>query len=148
MDSIAMFRKKFETYKKMAEEENEQKAWDVLFQGYPERQREHMGAFILNDTLANGFTKAIPIYKQIGMEMEVHDISNNDMDGVIEVQKVCPVLEIAKEYGFKKPCPVICEMDVAATKEAFKDQGMKGSILCAQADGDCVCIFKYERPKK
>jgi hypothetical protein len=39
-------------------------------------------------------------------------------------------------------------MDVEATKTAFSDSGMKGGILARQADGDCVCIFKYERPKK
>ena len=80
--------------------------------------------------------------------MEVVDISNNDMDGVLEVQKACPVLSLSKEYGFDKPCHIICEMDVEATKTAFSDSGMKGGILARQADGDCVCIFKYERPKK
>ena len=52
---------------------------------------------------------------------------------------------LASEYGFEKPCPLICELDVRATREAFP--GMKGKILCAQADGDNVCIFKYERKK-
>ena len=148
MNPVEMFKKKFETYRKIMNEAGEQKAWDMLFQGYPERQREHMGAFIQNTSLAAGFTKAVPIYKQIGMEMEVIDISNNNMDAVIEVQKVCPVMSLCKEFGFEKPCHIICEMDVAATKAAFADQGMQGGILARQADGDCVCLFKYERPKK
>ncbi len=114
--------------------------------GYPERQKQNMGRFIDNDTLANGFTKAIPFYKQIGMDMDVHDISNNGMDAVIEVQKVCPVFDLAKEYGFDKPCKVICEMDVAATQIGFGN--MKGSIITSKAEGDCVCIFKYEREMK
>ncbi len=147
MDSIQLFRKKFETYKKIMEESGEDKAWETLFEGYPERQRQNMGRFVENTPLAPGFTQAIPFYKQMGMIMEVIDISNNDMDGVIEVQKVCPVMEICKEYGFEKPCKVICEMDVAATKEGFKDQGMKGGIISRIVDGDCVCLFKYERPK-
>jgi predicted ArsR family transcriptional regulator len=148
MDPVEMFKKKFETYRKISDEQGDQKAWDTLFEGYPERQKQNMGRFIENNSLAGGFAQAIPFYKQIGMEMEVHDISNNNMDGVIEVQKVCPVMSVAKNYGFDKPCHVICEMDVEATKAAFSDDGMKGSILCSQADGDCVCIFKYERPKK
>jgi hypothetical protein len=37
-------------------------------------------------------------------------------------------------------------MDVAATQAAFP--GMKGAILSRMADGDCVCMFKYERDKK
>jgi len=148
MDPISLFRKKFEMYKQIAGESGEQQAWDTLFQGYPERQRKHMGEFIEKDSLAGGFSKAIPQYKQMGMDMEVIDISNNNMDAVIEVQKVCPVMDIAKEYGFDKPCHVICEMDVEATKAGFADQGMKGSILASQAEGHCVCLFKYERPKR
>lgn len=146
MDALEMFRKKFETYRKVTDESGEQKAWDVLFEGYPERQRQNMGRLIENATLAEGFSKAIPLYKQIGMEMEVVDISNNKMDAVLEVQKTCPVLEMSKEYGFDKPCHIICEMDVSATKAAFEN--IKGDILTRQADGDSVCLFKYERPKK
>ena len=146
MSGADLFRKKFEAYRKIMDEAGEKKAWDTLFEGYPERQRKNMGALIENTTLAQGFSKAIPLYKQIGMEMEVVDISNNSMDAVLEVQKKCPVLNMSKEYGFEKPCHIICEMDVEATKAAFK--GMTGSILSRQADGDCVCLFKYERPKK
>ena len=146
MDPMEMFKKKFATYKKIMDEEGEQKAWDTLMEGYPERQKQNMGRFIDNDTLTNGFTKAIPFYKQIGMDMDVHDISNKGMDAVIEVQKLCPVMDLAKEYGFDKPCKVICEMDVAATKQGFGN--MKGSIIASKAEGDCVCIFKYEREMK
>ena len=145
MNPLELFRKKFGMYKKIMDESGEQKAWDTLFQGYPERQKKNMGPFIENTTLAEGFTKAIPFYKQIGMEMEVIDISNKNMDAVIEVQKVCPAIDLAKEFGFDKPCRLICEMDVEATKAAF---GMKGVILARQVEGDCVCIFKYERPMK
>jgi predicted ArsR family transcriptional regulator len=146
MDVKEKFRQKFETYRKIMDEEGEQKAWDTLFEGYPERQKQNMGQFIDNDTLANGFTKAIPFYKQIGMDMAVVDISNNGMDAVLEVQRVCPVMEVAKEYGFDKPCKVICEMDVEATKKGFGN--MSGGIIASIADGDCVCLFKYEREKK
>lgn len=148
MDSKAMFRNKFETYRKVMDEAGEQQAWDTLFKGYPERQRQNMGRFIENKSLAEGFTEAVPLYKMIGMDMHVIDVSNNSMDAVIEVQKVCPVMQMAKEFGFDKPCTVICKMDVEATKAGFADQGMKGEILCAQADGHAVCLFKYERPAK
>ena len=146
MDVKEKFRQKFETYRKIMDEEGEQKAWDTLFEGYPERQKQNMGQFIDNDTLANGFTKAIPFYKQIGMDMAVIDISNDGMDAVLEVQRVCPVMDVAKEYGFDKPCKVICEMDVEATKKGFGN--MSGGIIASKADGDCVCLFKYEREKK
>ncbi len=146
MDPMELFRKKFETYKKIMDEEGEQKAWDTLFAGYPERQKEHMGPFIDNASLAEGFTQAVPLYKQMGMDMAVIDISNDGMDAVIEVQRVCPVMELAKEFGFDKPCKVICEMDVEATKQGFGN--ITGGIIASKAAGDCVCLFKYEREKK
>jgi predicted ArsR family transcriptional regulator len=145
-DVQGLMKQRFAVYKKISEESGDQKAWDTCFEGYPERQKKMMGQFIDNDTLAGGFTKAIPFYKQIGMEMEVVDISNKGNDAVLEVQKTCPVLDVAKAHGFEKPCRVICEMDVAATKAAFEN--MKGTVLTRIADGDCVCLFKYERPKK
>ena len=143
---VEMLKKKFEQFNKLKEEVGEEKAWEKIFEGYPERQKKNMGQFIENNTLAEGFGKAVPYYKQIGMDMEVVDISNNDMDAVLEIQKTCPVLSVSKEYGFEKPCALICALDVRATKEAFP--GMKGAILSAQADGDSVCLFKYERKKK
>ena len=151
MNPLDMFRKKFEIYRKVLDESGEKKAWDALFEGYPERQRKNMGKYIdAHNTLAEAFTEAVAIYKQIGMEMQVVDISNNNMDAVLEIQRVCPALQfnLHKDFGFEKPCRVICEMDVAATNQAFADMNMKGSILCAQAEGSCVCMFKYERPKK
>ena len=143
---VEMLKKKFAQFKQLKEEVGEEKAWEKAFEGYPERQKKNMGQFIENNTLAEGFSKAVPYYKQIGMDMEVVDISNNDMDAVLEIQKTCPVLSVCKEYGFDKPCDLICALDVRATKEAFP--GMKGAILSAQADGDSVCLFKYERKKK
>ena len=100
-DVVEAFKQRFGAYKKIMDEKGEQAAWDTLFQGYPERQKELMGKFIDNCSLAEGFTKAIPVYKQMGMEMEVVDISNKGKDAVIEVQKTCPALTLCKEYGFE-----------------------------------------------
>jgi hypothetical protein len=147
-DVIEAFKQRFGAYKKIMDEKGEQAAWDTLFQGYPERQKELMGRFIDNCSLAEGFTNAIPVYKQMGMEMEVVDISNKGKDAVIEVQKTCPALTLCKEYGFEKPCRIVCEMDVEATKIAFADDNIQGGILSRQADGNCVCIFMYERTPK
>jgi len=143
---IEVFKRKFEQFNQLKEALGEEKSWEKIFEGYPERQRKNMGQFIDNHTLAEGFSKAIPYYKQLGMEMEVIDISNNGIDAVLEIQKTCPVLSVCREYGFEKPCDLICGLDVKATKEAFP--GMKGEILSAQAAGESVCLFKYERTKK
>jgi hypothetical protein len=147
-DVVEAFKQRFGAYKKIMDEKGEQAAWDTLFQGYPERQKELMGKFIDNCSLAEGFTNAIPFYKQMGMEMEVVDVSNNGKDAVIEVQKTCPALTLCKEYGFEKPCRIVCEMDVEATKIAFADDNIQGGILSRQADGNCVCVFMYERTPK
>ena len=139
-------RQRFAAYKNRVEENGEQKAFETCVQEYVPTQKQMMGQFIDNDTLAGGFSKAIPVYKQMGMDMEVVDISNKGMDAVIEVQRVCPFLEMAREFGFERPCRVVCELDVASTKAAFDD--MDGKIISRVVDGDCVCLFKYERPQK
>ena len=149
MNPLDMFREKFVVYRKALDEAGEKKAWDTLFDGYPDRQRKNMGKFLeKHPTLAEAFNDAVAPYKQIGMDMEVVDISNNTIDGVLEIQRACPCLKfgIHTEFKFDKPCRVICEMDVAATQAAFP--GLKGTILSRMADGDCVCMFKYERKKK
>ena len=139
----AMFRQKFARFEKLVAEMTEERAWEKMLEGYPERQKQHMGAFIETATLAEGLTKAIPLFKQMGMDMEVFDISNQHVDAVLEVQRTCPALSLCQEYGLSKPCRVICELDVEATRRAFP--GMTGEILSRQADGACVCVFKYER---
>jgi predicted ArsR family transcriptional regulator len=138
-----MFRQKIALFGKLVAEMAEDKAWEKMLEGYPERQKKHMGAFIEHATLAEGFTKALPLFKQMGMDMAVFDISNQHVDAVLEIQRTCPVLSLCQEYGFSKPCRVICELDVEATRRAFP--GMQGEILSRQADGACVCVFKYER---
>ncbi|MEW6142432.1 MAG: transcriptional regulator [Chloroflexota bacterium] len=148
MDIKEIFRKKFETYRKVTDQSGEQKAWETLFQGYPERQKANMGRMIDNCSLAEGFAKGIPLYKQMGMDMQVIDLSSDKVDAVLEIQRTCPALAggLHKEFGFEKPCKIICDMDIAATQAAFP--GMKGERLAAMGEGDVVCLFKYERPKK
>jgi hypothetical protein len=148
MDPVQLFSKKLETYRRIADKEGDKKAWDALYKGYPERQRKLLGSFFKEgETLAQSFAKGIPMYKKNGMEMAVVDISNNDRDGVLEIQRICLILKhnLHKKYGVKDPCRIICQMDIDATEEAFADVDMKGRILSAQAKGDCLCIFKYER---
>jgi predicted ArsR family transcriptional regulator len=141
-----MFRQKFERFGTLVVEMGEQGAWEKMLEGYPERQRKSMGTLIENATLAEGFAQAIPLFKQMGMTMEVVDISTPHKDAVLEIQRACPVLTLCQTYGFEKPCHIICEMDLEATKRAFP--GMQGEILSRQADGACVCVFKYERNKQ
>lgn len=142
-DLTALFRRKFETFQQLAAQGGDEWAREKMLEGYPERQKKQMGAYIDTNTLAAGFRKAIPAFQQMGMEMEVIDISTLSSDAALEVQRTCPFLSLSAEYGFTRPCHVICEMDVEATRRAFP--GIQGDILCTQADGASVCVFKYER---
>jgi predicted ArsR family transcriptional regulator len=142
--AMNLFRNRFKRYKKLVEEMGEKAAFEKMMEKYPEQQKVLMGSFIDNDTIAKGFTKSIPLLRPLGFITEIVDISQNGTDAAIEIQRVCPALSIAKEYGFETPCGVLCEMEQEAARRAFT--GMKASILSKQAEGDCVCVFKYERP--
>ncbi|MDH6055265.1 helix-turn-helix domain-containing protein [Umezakia ovalisporum] len=141
--AINLFRKRLQKYKNLAAEKGDTAAFEEMMEKYPEQQKALMGTFIEHNTLAKGFTQAAPLLRLMGFVMDVVDISQNGTDAALEIQRVCPVLSIAKEYGFDHPCRIFCEMEQEATKRAFP--GIKAEILSKQAEGDCVCIFKYER---
>lgn len=142
--AISLFRNRFTRYKKLANEIGDEAAFEKMMEKYPEQQKALMGAFIDNATLAEGFKKPIPLLKMMGFTTEIVDISQNETDATLEIQRVCPALSLAKEYGFETPCYLLCEMEQEAARRAFP--GLKASILSKQAEGDCVCVFKYERP--
>ncbi|HYW20905.1 MAG TPA: hypothetical protein VE956_16705 [Nodularia sp. (in: cyanobacteria)] len=141
--AIILFRKRFQKYKNLVAEKGETAAFEQMMEKYPEQQKALMGTFIDHNTLAKGFTQAAPLLGLMGFVMDVVDLSQNGTDAALEIQRFCPVLSIAKEYGFDSPCRVFCEMEQEATRRAFP--GIKAAILSKQAEGDCVCVFKYER---
>lgn len=143
---IEAARKKFSRFRELSEKHGEAKAWEIMLEGFPEIQKQRMGPLLSLPALAEAFRQAIPQFNAIGMEMDVVDISNRGTDAVLEVQRICPWLEVCKECGYDIPCHVICELDMAATRLAFPE--MKGEILCRQALGAPVCIFMYERAAK
>jgi len=142
--ALSMFRNRFAAYKKLAAKIGDDAAFEKMMEAYPKQQKAFMGAFIDNATLAQGFTDAVPIFRIMGFTMEVVDISQNGQDAVLEIQRVCPVLSLAKEYGLESPCRALCDMEQEATRRAFP--GIKAAIISRQSLGDCVCMFKYERP--
>lgn len=143
---IESARKKFSRFKELSGQLGEAAAWEAMLEGFPEIQQQRMGALLTRPTLAEAFREAIPQFKAIGMEMDVTDVSNKGIDAVLEIQRICPWLEVCREFGYDIPCHVICELDMEATRRAFPE--MKGEILCRQALGSPVCIFMYERPAK
>ena len=141
--AMNLFRKRLQRYKNLVAEKGDAAAFEEMMAKYPEQQKALMGTFIEHNTLAKGFTQAAPLLGLMGFVMDVVDISQNGTDAALEIQRVCPVLSLAKEYGFDSPCRVFCEMEQEATRRAFP--GIKAAILSKQAEGDCVCVFKYER---
>ncbi|MDH6107759.1 hypothetical protein NWP22_18180 [Anabaenopsis tanganyikae CS-531] len=141
--AMNLFRKRLQRYKTLVAEKGDAAAFEQMMAKYPEQQKALMGTFIEHNTLAKGFTQAAPLLGLMGFVMDVVDISQNGTDAALEIQRVCPVLSLAKEYGFDSPCRVFCEMEQEATRRAFP--GIKAAILSKQAEGDCVCVFKYER---
>ena len=141
-----MFRKKFEAYKAVLDERGPEAAWDALMDGYPERQRQNMGPLIENMSLFQAFEKAAAMYESLGMTMKPMDISNHGLDAVLETHSECPFLEIASSLGLDRPCPVVCDWDVAATDLAFED--ITGKVLTRLTDGDAICMFTYTRKAK
>ncbi len=142
--AIKLFRNRFKKYKNLVEQLGESAAFEQMMEKYPQQQKALMGTFIDKNTLAQGFNKASPLLGLMGFVMEVVDISQNGTDAALEIQRICPVLSMAQEYGFDSPCRVFCEMEQEATRRAFP--GMKAAILSKQSEGNCVCVFKYERP--
>jgi L-2-amino-thiazoline-4-carboxylic acid hydrolase len=142
--AVTMFRSRFKAYRQLADKFGEDAAFEKMMEKYPAQQKAFMGAFIDNTTLAKGFNAAKPVFRLMGFEMEVVDISQEGKDAVLEIQYVCPVLSVYKEYGLESPCRVLCDMEQEATRRAFP--GVKASILSRKSQGDCVCVFKYERP--
>ena len=143
---IESARKKFDRFRELSAQYGPEQVWETMLEGFPELQKQRMGLLLALPTLIEGFRKSIPVFNEVGMEMEAVDISNRGIDAALEIQKVCPYLEVCKECGFDIPCHVICELDMEASPRAFPE--MKGEILCRQALGSPVCIFKYERPAK
>lgn len=141
--AMNLFRKRLQRYKSLVAEKGDAAAFEEMMAKYPEQQKALMGTFIEHNTLAQGFTQAAPLLRLMGFVMDVVDISQNGTDAALEIQRVCPFLSLAQEYGFESPCRVFCEMEQEATRRAFP--GIKAAILSKQAEGDCVCVFKYER---
>ena len=139
----ARLRARFEQFDQLRAKYGTAQAIEMLRASLPERQKTLMSPFITGVPLAEGFRRSIPIFEQLGMEMEVVELSNQDKDAVLEIQRVCPYRELAAEFGLSSPCQITCDLEVEAIQQAFPD--LKGRILSKLARGDCVCLFKYER---
>ena len=136
-------RARFEQFAQLKAQYGTTRALEILRERLPDRQKTLMGPLITGVPLAEGFRRSIPIFEQLGMDMDVVDLSNQGKDAVLEIQRVCPYRELAREFGLPSPCQITCDLEVEAIQKAFPE--MKGRILSKLANGDCACLFQYER---
>ncbi len=127
-----LLRQRFEHFAKLRAEYGSAKARQMMMDGQAEHQKELMSPFITGVSLAEGFRRSIPIFEQLGMKMEVVDISNQGKDAVLEIQRVCPYMALASEFGLPKPCQITCDLEVEAINQAFPE--MLGRILSKLAE--------------
>ena len=140
----SLLRNRFIKYTNLAKEIGETAAFEELVEKYPETQQLLVGLFSDGNTLAKEFRKKIPLLQSVGFATEIVDVSQAGQDAALEIQRACPALSLAKEYGLETPCRVLCEMEQEAVIRAYSN--IKASVMSKITAGDCVCIFKYERP--
>jgi len=141
-----LFKKKFETFNELRKTMTDDEAWEKCWKATLNVSANGFAPYIENNTLAEGFRQAIPAYGEMGMVMDITDISNKDIDAVIEIQRECPYYEMAKSYGVEDPCHLLCDMDIEATIRAFPE--MRAKYIARQSEGDSVCAYMYQRPAK
>ncbi|MGK7908429.1 MAG: NAD(P)H-binding protein [Synechococcus sp.] len=139
----AQLRIRFEQFAQLRDQYGKARALELLRKRLAERQKTLMGPLITDVSLSKGFRHAIPNFEQLGMDMEVVDLSNQVKDAVLEIQRICPYRELAAEFGLPSPCEITCDLEVEAIQQAFPE--IKGQILSKLANGDSACLFKYER---
>lgn len=142
-EAVQWLRQRFERFAQLRAQYGTSRAIEKMMVGQAEVEQKLMGPLISGVSLAEGFRHSIPIFEEFGMNMEVVDISNQGKDAVLEIQRVCPYMSLAREFGLQTPCQITCDLEVKAVQQAFPK--MKGRILSKIACGDCVCVFKYER---
>ena len=96
--------------------------------------------------LAERLRKAIPVFADLGIEMEVVDISNDEVDAALEIMRTCPCLEASKACGLATPSSALCHLEVETNRRALPGTDVR-PLSRRVDDGSCICIFKYERPR-
>jgi predicted ArsR family transcriptional regulator len=137
-------RQRLAQYLRLRDEVGQERALEILLEGYPEQQRQLMGPYITGATLAEGFGKVRERFLELGIREEIVDVSTGALDAAIEVLTVCMCRNACDELGLSTPCPLLCELDFEATRRAFPDVTV--DVCHRMVDGGFACIFRYSRP--
>jgi hypothetical protein len=120
------------------------RAREIALDGLPQRQLARMGPMLANPNLAQGLAQAAPALAELGILTEFIDVSTPDEDAAVEVMLSCTCLAAAAELGQQTAEPVICDLDLEATRRAFPD--LRISTLARQTDKKRICAFRFSRP--
>ena len=102
-EAAQQLRRRFERFAQLRAEYGTQKALEMMRRNLSDVQKKLMEPYISGVSLAEGFRRSIPLFEEFGMKMEVVDISNQDKDAVLEIQRVCPYSSLAAEFGLETP---------------------------------------------
>jgi hypothetical protein len=138
-------RDRLDRYRRISAERGQEAAREELLRGYPEIQRTKMGPLIEGVPLISGFRRAVPMFAAIGIRAEVVDISTDGTDAVLEIATTCMCRTAAADLGLEVAEPVLCELDLEATRRAFPEISVRAE--CRQVCGDAACVFRYVRPR-
>ncbi|MEV6850902.1 L-2-amino-thiazoline-4-carboxylic acid hydrolase [Actinoplanes sp. NPDC051411] len=130
-------------FRELREQHGEEKAREILLEGYAERQAARMGPLITGRSLAEGFGLALPKFEAMGFLEEAIDVSADGEDAVMEACRTCMCVDAAEDLGVE-PEPVLCDLDFEATRRAFPQ--MRIEALRRRAEGHRLCVFRYARP--
>lgn len=120
-------------------------AREIALVGLPERQAARMGPLIESTSLADGLSAAVPGLAAIGITTDFVDVSTESEDAALEIMLTCSCRVAARELGLAEAEPVVCDLDLAATSQAFPDLDVR--VLARQTDRRNVCVFRFSRPR-
>jgi predicted ArsR family transcriptional regulator len=140
-----MQRDRLQSYRALCEEYGHAAAVERLLEGYPERQRQLMGPLITDVPLAEGMTRAMSLFAEIGIVEDVVDISTEEVDAALELLVTCMCRRCGQDGG-AADVPILCELDFEASRRAFPE--LEIEPLRRQVDGHPVCVFRYSRASR
>jgi hypothetical protein len=121
-------------------------ARELALVGLPERQAARLGPLIESTALADGLAAAVPGLAAIGITTDFVDVSTESEDAALEIMLTCSCRVAAERLELAEAEPVVCDLDLAATRRAFPDLDVR--VLARQTERRNVCVFRFARPRQ
>ncbi|MGW0804778.1 L-2-amino-thiazoline-4-carboxylic acid hydrolase [Nonomuraea sp. NPDC002799] len=132
-------------YLRLRDELGDEKARETLLARYVELQEQRMGPLIRSRSLAGGFGMVVGAFAELGVRIDIVDVSADGVDAAVEVLSTCECRAACQAAGVAEPLSVLCELDNEATRRAFPELTVE--VTHQQARGAYACLFRYSRGK-